>query len=477
MHRLALGGVAGLALLIVISTQFPRASAATDGFATYLPLIVKAKTSTPPPTGSPHNLQASAATYLGGNGSDTASAVDVAPDGSVVLGGVLPGYSGGTETTLLGGTDGAVVRLDSSGRTVRSVTRIGTAVNDLEINDDGVIAVCGDFGVAALDASASTLAWSANPGEGRRCAIGADGSVAVLVGSAAYVYDKAGTPRATIPIAGSGQYDIAVDGVNKLVIASGFTQVSGNLQVAFMRAWSYDGTLTWKSYDFPNAPGLGADTRGERIAIGRDGKLYFVGSINGGTGVSIFSRDPKDINVKLGSDRNITSDTYNQATNVGSVKMMWFGRYNSADGALEAGSSLLTRLTSGKGNSIVARAITADENGRVFLAGDTACCLPNRDKLTISGTPVGPYEGGEAFLAVISADLKKRPVWTAFAAPDVSAGGSPAVGVAVRGPVAAVALTLNAPTNAGQVRKLITYEALQPAPATLPDAYVAVWNP
>ena len=36
---------------------------------------------------------------------------------------------------------------------------------------------------------------------------------------------------------------------------------------------------------------------------------------------------------------------------------------------------------------------------------------------TISGTAVGPYGGGEAFLLVVQPDLRQRVVWTTFTAP------------------------------------------------------------
>lgn len=422
------------------------------------------------------NLPANAATYLGGAGSDAANAVDIALDGSVVLAGSMPGFNPGNvpPIDLLGGGNGVVLRLSSDGQEVSSITRIGGVVNDLEIGDDGRIVVCGDFGVAVLSSDASTLIWNANPGTASRCALGSDGSVAALVGGAAYVYNALGNPLQNWNIGGNAQNDIAVAGGQGLVIATGYVQVSSNLQVAFIRAWSYDGTLRWRSYDFASAPGLGADTRGERIAIGRDGLLYFAGSINGGTGASIFSRDPKNIDTRLGSDRNIATDSFNNPTNTGSVKMTWYGRYDPATGNLLRGSSLLTRLSSGSGNSIVAKAITADEDGRIYLAGDSSCCIEQRGSRQVAGTTVGNYEAGETFFLAVSEDFRQRLIWTPFAAPGVSAGGSPANGVAVRNRVVAVAATLNSKT--GTNRGWITRNALQASPATLPDAYLVLWR-
>lgn len=465
----------GLALVAI--TQTPLVSSQSNDSQVFLPLIRNGAATTPPPTGGDGDIQVSAATYLGGAGDDSTSAVDVALDGSIVLAGTMSGFNPGnvTPTSLLGGGKGVVVRLDKTGQSVSSVSRIGDTVDDLEIDDTGNIAVCGDFGVAMLNADARAVVWSATPGIGRRCATGRDGTTAVLVEDKVSVYNSTGTPLGNWAIGGSQQNDIAVDSVNALVIATGFTQVSGNLQLPFIRAWSYAGDLQWKSYDFSSAPGLGADTRGERIAMGRDGKLYFAGSINGGTGVSVFSRDPKDINVKLDKDRSIVTDKYTNPFNIGSVKMTWFGRFNPADGTLELGQSLLTRRTSDdKGNSIGVEAIAADADGRVYLAGGAACCIKERDSQQVAGVTVGSYESGEGYFFVVSPDFKERLIWTPFAAPGLSAGGSPATGVGVRDAVVAVGINLN-PRDTGQ-RELITFNALQSTPGTLPEAYAAVWS-
>jgi hypothetical protein len=440
----------------------------------FLPLVLGPPATVSPPTS---NLPVTAATYLGGAGADQLNGAAIAPDGSVVLGGTLPGHnpSSVVPVTLLGGTNGVVVRLAPDGRSVRSVTRIGGSVTDLEINEAGKIAVCGDFGVAVLSADASAAEWSANPGSAKRCAIGADGTVAVLVGNQVTAYGPTGAQLGSWTLTGvngvgSTANDIAVDGARASVFATGFAQVSGNLQLPYLRAFAYDGTLKWRSYDIASAPGLGADTRGERLAVGRDGKLYLAGSINGGTGASIFGRDPQDVNTPLGA-RLVTTDTFNNPTNVGSVKMAWFGRFNPADGTLELAQSLLTRLSSGRGNSIGIEALAADETGKLYIVGDSACCIKDRrggageaQILGVGGVTVGNYEGGEGYFLALSADFRTRLAWTVFAAPGRSAGGSPISAVAVRGGVVALAGTLN--VSAGATRGLITVGALQPQPGS-----------
>lgn len=86
------------------------------------------------PPASSSALEPTAATYLGLGASDAANAVDIAPDCAVVVGGQMTATEfGQSPTTLLGGTSGAVVRLDRKGQRVLSLTRLGAVVNDLEV--------------------------------------------------------------------------------------------------------------------------------------------------------------------------------------------------------------------------------------------------------------------------------------------------------------------------------------------------------
>jgi hypothetical protein len=292
--------------------------------------------------------------------------------------------------------------------------------------------------------------------------------VATLVEGDALAYDAAGALLGRWAVGGSAQNDIAVDGQNRLVIVTGYNQVNGNLQIPFIRAYAYDGALRWKSYDFPaGTPNLGsADTRGERIAIGRDGKLYFAGSINGGTGVSIFVRDPKDTSKGAG-DRTVVTDKYTNPFNVGSVKMLWFARFNPADGALELAQSLLTRRSDDKGNSIGASAITADTNGTIYLAGAASAFIAGRSQARVAGVQVGTYSGSDAYALVVSPDLRQRRLWIPFGGPAGGAGSAQAI--AERGGLVALAGTV---TNGS----FATFDPLQAAPGGDNDAYLAVWE-
>lgn len=62
------------------------------------------------------------------------------------------------------------------------------------------------------------------------------GSAGAPCGEQTQVYDQSGTLFGTWAIAGTAVEDMAVDGIHNLVIATGWTQVGGNLQLPFIRA-------------------------------------------------------------------------------------------------------------------------------------------------------------------------------------------------------------------------------------------------
>lgn len=465
-----------IALALLPLLMFSIARAATLFPVIYIPIATK-------PASSPNDLAVSAATYLGSTGADSVNALDIAPDGSVVVAGVFPGYApaGVSPVVLEGGSSGVVLRLNDDGTRVLGLTRIGTKINDMEIGANGAIVVCGDFGLAQLSATATELTWRANPGEGKRCAVGSDGMVAVIANANVYTYDAEGNAIRTWPVGGSAQSDIAVDGASKTVVAVGYTQkdVAGacdQLKSPFARAWNYLGETRWESYDWSapqsNAVGQCADSELLRASMGRDGKLYLAGTADGGN--SVFNRDPKDVTQTLGT-RQVKTDKYNDPYGLsGAKKITWYGRYAPATGQIELGQFLLTRLDDNKGNSIDPRAITAAADGTVYVVGSAYYRIANRDAQSVAGTPVGEYEGGEAYLLVVSADMKTRVHWTPFAGPKPNkGGGSPASAVAVRGETAAIGIMFN-PGAGG--RNLITSQAVHATQRGGTDGYLAVWK-
>ena len=163
------------------------------------------------------NLTVSSASYAGLGLTDSLGAVDLEQNKNVVLGGVVSGTDfGKTPTALLGGGNGAVLRLDPSGKTVLSVTRVGTTVSDLELNhssDD--IAVAGDFGVAVLNSGGGSVKWSTPSGleygAASRVSMGADSKVVALFGKTTRLFSASGTLLRTVTLGDSTVSDVSID--------------------------------------------------------------------------------------------------------------------------------------------------------------------------------------------------------------------------------------------------------------------------
>ncbi|MDG6103930.1 hypothetical protein Daura_23575 [Dactylosporangium aurantiacum] len=377
-----------------------------------------------------------AASYLGADADDAANAVDIGAGCHIVVGGRFSGVPGPV-TTLAGGGPGTVVRLDPTGRTVVGVTRVPAVVADLEVRrTTGDIAVATGRGVLVLDAAAATVRWQA-PGPASRVAIGDAGTVAALGGTTVRVFDAAGVVQSTIRLDGRTVNDVAVDDRDDLVVVTGFAQRGGpchQVQIAYVHAYSRRGALRWKAYDFA-ADGLGdacADSRGDRVAVGRDGRLYFAGETAGGN--TVFARDSRDIGRAA---PNVAGDKFTSASNTGSAHLTYFARIDVTDGRVTGGSMLLARIdTKGdKGNTITPNAITADAGGNVYLGGVSAYRIADRDRLTMNGKTLAPYAGGDAWVLVTGPDLKKRLLWTVWC----DGGKGEVRGVAASGGVAAVA--------------------------------------
>ncbi|MEO1378288.1 MAG: hypothetical protein AAFW70_29265, partial [Cyanobacteria bacterium J06635_10] len=380
------------------------------------------------PQSPTNNLDISAATYLGGAEDDLANAVDISADGNfVIVGGSVRNTNLGVEETeLLGGGDGSIVVYDSQTNQAVTITRLPGIVSDLEVSKNGDIAVAYEGGIAVLNADGTEVKWSKSLTNVSRIAISDSGKVGVVEdiksGDKAKLFDSNGEELQQWNTNSSDRhfYDIAVtDQDGGMVIATGYDQKDNKdykLQVAFTQAWSNEGEDLWNKYDFDDRDiyeeNLMADTRGTRVAIGRDGQLYSSYYVNGGTGSSIFYRDPNDLSEKVGSDRKIETDEYNRPTNVGSIQMVWYGRYDLENGDLIKGQSLLGRDDNGKGSSVNVKSIAATEDGTVILSGGAADGIANRDQQTIEGQSVSKYVSYDGYIATISPDFTQRLSWT-----------------------------------------------------------------
>jgi hypothetical protein len=213
---------------------------------------------------------------------------------------------------------------------------------------------------------------------------------------------------------------VCVDAESKTVIQTGFRNAHAfdgkkryPVQIAYIRGHAYDGERKWSNYDwstdttsdrFLNKPTNNmADSRGDRCAIGRDGKLYVTFQVAGGN--HIFRYSPKDIMQKA---ELAGGDKYHQFYNSRAEHKCFFGRYEPATGDFLTGQQFCGRLSSGRANAVVTKTgdITADELGRVYVVGKSAYGIP----ITLNPTG-GDYYGG-GFLLIMSPDLKQRLLCT-----------------------------------------------------------------
>ncbi|ADV61814.1 hypothetical protein Isop_1228 [Isosphaera pallida ATCC 43644] len=422
------------------------------------------------------NLPVTTATYLHGPGGSLARAVDIAPDSTIVYAGILAGENlGTTPVNLLGGGDAVVVRLDATGQTVQSLTRIGNVVNDMEVSaSNGRIAVGGNFGVAVLAPDGGSVVWSsATPANPSRVSIARNGEVAVLASKTISVFTPTGAPAGSWTLTDTSVTDVAIDSVTQSVFVSGYQQVSPILKTPFVRAYAYDGTFKWRAYDWTNAEltaqNLMADSEAYRVQIGRDDNLYMLASTDGGN--NPFARDPQNLTTPMGS-RNVGFDNYNRPIALsGSSRLAYYVRLNPATGEALRGQFLLARLAadgSGRQNTIGVSngSIAADQTGRVIVSGQAFARIAARDVQQIAATTVGPYTGGEGFVMVASANFNAREVYTVFGGATGGNGNAPA---------AAISNGVHAVVLQNTSGSLITHQALQSS-ATTPAAYLAAWG-
>lgn len=458
------------------------------------------------------------ATYLGGPAAaEEWNAVDVAPDGNIVLAGRLVDRDpGGVKANwLMAGGDGVVLRIAPDGTNVLSVTRIGDYVDDMQVGEDGRIAIAGSFGIAILATNGSQLIWrdgdvirgtkaaafrNQTPPfrEDRyrkrvsRVAVGSDGTVASFQaeekawGNAPkkgllYVWDRDGRRVSETTMVGyKYPKDLVVCSEQKTVIVGGFNTYSADSQhmknhpihMPFIVAYTYDGKEKWETYNFPAADSykqnLFADSRVQRLNIGRDGMLYMGGYIHGGD--YVWKMDPHDFTKRVAAD--VGYDSHSTAGHMGrGIDHAYFAKYDPANGDMLLGQPLICRRNadgSGKPSQSQIRGIHADEKGNVYISGYCEKYISKRDACTVNGMAVAAYHKPETFLMVVSPDFRKRHVWTVFSDEQSE---SASWGISVRGSTAALV------SEVYEGRMLVTPNAMEREPMKTVDGYLVVWEP
>lgn len=192
------------------------------------------------------------------------------------------------------------------------------------------------------------------------------------------------------------------------------------------RPAAYNGEL-WEFY----ANNM-ADTRGYRIAYGRDGKLYGAYESAGGNTPLIWS--PYDLTDAV---RMVGGDPWFNFNNSASEHKTVFLRYDPAGGKPLLGQYFTTRYRNPstgalQGNSAFVQrgGIAADEQGNVYLGGESASGLPfwpspgyfpRPGEAAFNPQAADVYTGGAWFMAV-SADFTRRLYLTRLASDSATHG-------------------------------------------------------
>lgn len=390
-----------------------------------------------------------AASYLGGTAADDAvRGTVIQSDGTVVLAVNLSDAApGGLTPTLLNGataaSPGALVRLSSDGVTVLSVTRLADRVLDLSTDaSDNLYVAMFDQGFAKLNPAADTVLYVKTTTDlgfanVQRIDAGPTGYVAALgggsldsgssLGGSIDIYDAAGTLAGEFTT-GRWVNDVTIDEASGTVIYLGYRNATDSasglpVQISYYEGRGYNGTIKYTGYDWSgdasspryiNAPTNNmADTRGYRAEVGDDGLLYMAFESAGGN--FIFRYDPFDINTPV---TRAGGDSWNSAFNLTSPHITVFGRFDPATGAYMTGNEMLTRLSSGAGNTMRVETgnIGADDQGRFYFGGTSAWGLPlpthpsytfNSNSPGFNPGVNGNYIGG-AYFVVMEPTLTNR---------------------------------------------------------------------
>lgn len=378
------------------------------------------------------------ASLVGGPSDDEAlTGAAIQSDGTIVLAGNLgplrgDGYRNAKERAL-GRLDGdisaAVLLVSGDGKQLLAITRLPGRIHDLALDgSDAIYLAAGDAGLIKLSPSAGKVIWS-DTGSGPCTRVDAaitdaDSDVAAFFGteeSTGNVLVKSSGGKTLGSFKGHQKTkDLAIDPRSRRVFLTGFKNDRGNgtpgskwangapVQVAYLLARDYGGSQIWKAYDWPGKQvgyidgGLSsmADTRGLRVTLGQDGKLYAAFMAAGGD--HIFRYDGLDFGSKA---RVVGGDKFSEFYNSASEHKGLYGQFDPGTGKALAIQQFTARLDSGKANTAWSDqgAIAADEQGRIYATGKSASGLP----LSWDPWQGGAYTGG-GFLVIWSPGFADR---------------------------------------------------------------------
>ena len=371
-----------------------------------------------------------ASSYLGGkNFDDSVVGAVIQQDGTIVLAANL-GESARKKLNVKGNQAGCLLFLSSNGQKLISAQSLAEEVHDLaQDGNDALFLAAGTEGILKCSSDGKQMLWKkvieteakGKKGTARvtRIDAGKEDYVACIEGRKVHIFDTEGKPLGT---AAGGQFtcDVCVDSASQTVIQTGFRNANAfdgkrkfPVQICYLRGHHLDGQLKWSNYDwstktdsnrFLNKPTNNmADSRGDRCAIGEDGKLYVTFQVAGGN--HLFRYHPRDIMKKVSL---VGGDNYHKFHNSRAEHKCFFARFEPATGNFLLGQQFCTRRDKGRAGYAATKRgnITADAQGRVYIVGYADPGLP----LTMN--PSKSEHTGGGFILVMSSDFQKRLLCT-----------------------------------------------------------------
>lgn len=342
------------------------------------------------------------ATYLGGAGSEEALAVEVAPDGSLIVAGRagpgLPGVKAGFQSEFGGGgagvhgaQDGFVCRISSDGRQLYWCSYLGTG-DDLAISDVALDAQGAIYLAASSESGQLPVEWFARGMRPSRKA-GRDGLLVKVTPNgwkvewATYVGGKgqeSADPSVRVAPNGEVVFAIATNSTDLPVTTSPVQARLRGATDAWVGRFRSDGGLRWGTY----YGGSGADVpTSHGVWLDRFGRVYLAGSTT--------SRDLPGVASgfqKTFGGLGVTPLTREQAVRGdGFVALLGAGGH-SIMGATYLGGSRADGI----------EGLSVDFNGVVWVSGSTY----SRDFRVTTGAHQPILTGGrDGFAAAFSSNL------------------------------------------------------------------------
>jgi hypothetical protein len=363
--------------------------------------------------------------YLGTPGfDDSVVGARILSDGTIVLAANLSANAQKvlktSRPTINDGLRGGLLHLDPGGSRVLALKSRAKEIRDMAIDArDNIYLAAGADGLLKVDLKTTRILWRKDFTNCTRVDVSPDGHLAVIADGGIHIFNPSGTQTGRTKGKGYTN-DVCLDAASKTVIFCGFRNAHAfdgkrryPVQICYIIGLSYDGSKKWTNYDwstdresdrFLNKPTNNmADTRADRCAVGRDGKLYVTFQVAGGN--HIFRYSPKDIMKKA---KIVGGDKYHQFYNSRAEHKNFFARYQPSTGEYLAGQQFCGRLSSNRANAVVTKEgdITADEQGRVYLVGKSAYGIP------VDLFPDKSDYAGGGFILIMSPDFRQRLLCT-----------------------------------------------------------------